>query len=92
MSLSNRYNAVLTAAEEERRRFNEACTKGARPTMETAFGYYIVTFVSNEWWYSTTAGRSFCGCNDRTWADLMAQVGLDRHPLFAAHAVAPATR
>lgn len=90
MSLSDRYHAVLTAAEEERRRFNEACSKGARPTIQTAFGPYTVTAVSGDWWYSTTAGRSFCGCNDSQWANLMDQVHLERHPLFAVHTARPA--
>jgi hypothetical protein len=82
-TVGERYKQVMVACEEERRRFREAIGKGAKPILKTAFGPYTVTGVSEDWWYSTTAGASFCGCNDHGWADMMKQAGVARHPLFA---------
>lgn len=66
------------------------------PVLHTAFGDYSVVHVSSDWWYSCVlAGhdprnvsyldrRSFVGCNDGTWADLLRQVGVSRHPRWTA--------
>lgn len=82
-TIGDRFAKVMVACEEERRRFREAIAKGAKPILKTAFGPYTVTGVSEEWWYSTAEGRSFCGCNDGSWSKLMKQAGVARHPLFA---------
>ena len=78
-----RFEAVMQAAQDERVRFNLAIQAGAEPILQTAFGPYTVTAVTRDWWYSTTANRSFGGCNDGAWADLLHQAGVARNPLFA---------
>lgn len=74
---------------EERRQFNLVVGRGVIITLVTAFGPYKVDYVDGEWWYhchriidgvvdAGSFSRSFCGCNDGTWADLMAQAGIER--------------
>ncbi len=77
-----RFEATMEAARDERERFNAAIQAGAEPILQTAFGPYRVTAVNRDWWYSTSAQRSFCGCNDGDWADLLHQAGVVRNPLF----------
>lgn len=81
--VGDRFGQVMVAMDEERRRFNEAISKGAKVILKTALGDYVVTGVTYDHWYSTTARHSFCGCNDHSWALCMKQAGLDRHPLFS---------
>lgn len=90
---NDRLYQVLLAMEDERQRFNHAIYEGGKVAiLHTAFGDYKVHGVDNEHWYHTVPAeqktkvygseRSFCGCNDGTWADLMKQVGEERNWLF----------
>lgn len=86
---AKRLQAVFAAAADERRRMNEALHNGAAVVIRTFCGEYRVTAVSDDWWYSSLPvsgsrdSRSWCGCNDGQWADMMRQAGIDRNPLFA---------
>jgi hypothetical protein len=87
-----RDEAVTAACHDEIDRFCEALRGGARAILDTFAGPYRVDGMSYEfWYYSHTAGerrndyntRSWCGCNDGTWAGLLRQAGVERNPLFA---------
>jgi len=82
--------AVRAALADEMTRFNQVAYQ-VLPVLHTAFGDYYVRSVNSEFWYMTQASktrsdsfsdRSFCGCNDGKWEDLLKQCGLSRHPLF----------
>lgn len=78
---------VREAAAEERARFNRATGAGARVVIPTAFGPYRVIRVREDWWYvcePATGGetRTFAGCNDGTWSDMLEQARVERAPLF----------
>ena len=86
------HQEMLAAAQSERVAFNLA-VQGAiqKPVIQTAFGPYEVLSVTREWDYHCRragskgpADRTFCGCNDGTWANLLAQVKAPRHPRWAA--------
>jgi hypothetical protein len=86
--------APVRAAADERERFNAACADGARPIISTWSGRHVVTEVSARWWYTAYPEgqqpdelntRRWLGRNDEVWADLLAQVGVERHPYFARH-------
>ena len=88
-----RSTRVTNAAADERARFNEACASGARPIITTHSGRWVVTHVSYDFWYTTYpeggnpedifGRRSWSGANDATWADLLRQAGVARHPHWA---------
>jgi len=86
-----RMKAVGEACQDEIGRFNQALSAGAKVIINTAFGMYRVHSVNHDFWYKTspfnqapsfTNQRSFCGCNDGQWADMMQQAGVLRNPLF----------
>lgn len=93
-----RAQAVRDAVTWEVQRFNSAVRDRAwdqMPVTHTAFGWYRVMAVSDDWWYTTGRAelatmpdassldrRSFAGCNDARWADLLRQVGVARHATF----------
>ena len=86
------FQALLAATADERTRFNAALANGATATLPTAFGPYTVDGVDADWWYhchpasanqNWANARSFAGCNDGAWADLLAQAGVARNPRFA---------
>lgn len=79
------FEAMMAASADERIRFNRAIANGARVILPTAFGPYRVTSVGQDWWYQTDALRSFAGCNDGCWADLLAQAGVARNPRWAKY-------
>lgn len=92
-----RADAVHAACMDERIRFNAAVKAGHVAILPTFAGDYEVISVSSDHWYTTVRvgetarssalnQRSWAGCNDGTWAMLMAAVGEKRHPLFAAFA------
>lgn len=87
-----RSEAVKAAVADEMTRFNAALADGKTAILPTAFGPYRVQSVNSEWWYccypaesksnNWLSQRSFAGCNDGDWADLLAQVGVARNPFF----------
>jgi len=80
------------AVDDELARFNVCVQEmGAPVILHTAFGDYVVDYVDADWWYHTHPvgqvkdsfnARSFCGCNNGTWASLMEQAGCSRNPRF----------
>lgn len=89
---SKRAKLVAAAVQDETQRLNQALESGALVILKTAFGPYVLEYVSVDLWYHThPAGqrrdnfnhRSFAGCNDGTWANLLKQAGVERNPLFA---------
>jgi hypothetical protein len=90
-----RSRAVSAAVEAEHVIFNAKVFQGAEAILHTAFGPYVVASVDRQWNYRTYPvgrgrnwldQRTFAGCNNDKWADLLRQVGVERHPLFAAYA------
>jgi hypothetical protein len=85
------HQALLAAADSERRAFSLAVQSAARkPILQTAFGEYEVLAVTPNWDYrcrpagsNGQSERTFCGCNDGDWASLLAQVNVSRHPRWA---------
>jgi hypothetical protein len=82
-----RADRISDACTDERRRFNAAIDAGADVSLPTFSGSYRMRYVDSQWWYHTDGnggfGQSWCGCNDGTWAGLLAQAGVARNPLFA---------
>jgi hypothetical protein len=82
---------VNEAAQEELNRMNESVQSGKTVLVKTFLGNYVLDYVDNDWWYHThpqgqTSSwmnqRSWCGCNDGDWAEMMKQAGLDRNYLW----------
>jgi hypothetical protein len=83
---SDRLQALKVKNSEDMTKFNAAIQAGAKPILKTAFGDYVVKYVDDAWWYHTYpvngspndpfSARSFAGCNDYAWADLLKQVGV----------------
>lgn len=75
------YENMMSAAEDERRRFNDAIKAGAWVVLKTHAGDYEVDYVDNDFWYHTKGfwSPSFAGSNDPTWADLLRQAGVARN-------------
>jgi len=87
-----RLQKVLVACSDERIRVNEAIAAGGYAEITTFCGVFTITSVNDDWWYMSypkgkqpgwANQRSWCGANDGTWANIMAQLGLKRHSLFA---------
>lgn len=87
-----RLEAFQDALSTERRLMNEAVANGAIVTVDTAFGPYVLSAVTNDHWYITHpadkrhdrfAQRSWCGCNDGEWAKMLAQAGIARQGINA---------
>lgn len=87
-----RHQVVGIAVADEKSRFNTALANGKAAILHTALGDYYVNSVNTDWWYSCRlhreksdwlTDRSFAGCNNGSWDDLMQQVGEARHPLFS---------
>lgn len=86
---SKTYREVMAAAADERTRFNQALANGAVAVLQsTFFGPYRVTSVDEDFWYHTYPmnqvpdqfnRRSFAGCNDGTWANLLEQAHVERN-------------
>ena len=83
---------IMEALRIEYSLFRQALENGIEVILPTAFGPYIVDGISPDHQYSshpqgsTTNDynhRTFYGCNDGAWADLLRQAGVERHPLFA---------
>ena len=75
--------ASNAAALDERKRMNAALAAGAVVYVKTC-AYRLVS-VTNDWWYITApvdggSERSWAGCNDGDWRDMMRQAGLERNP------------
>lgn len=80
---NDRLAQVLAAVADERSRFNKACKAGARPVLPTFVGPVVVTGVTPDFWFLNERGEArWAGANDQAWADLLAQAGVERHPLF----------
>lgn len=86
---------IMEALADEKARFNHEIASGTTIILQTTFGPYTVDGVDQDFWYHThIAGeerhnlnsRSFAGCNDGKWADLLRQAGVTRHPLFTKYA------
>lgn len=84
-----RMEKIREAMQDERARFNEKVLGGAVAILDTAFGLFEVDGVTPEFWFlthpkgeklSTWNRRSFAGCNNGSWADLLEQVDEPRHP------------
>ena len=83
-----RLAAVNEALHDERSRFNKAIDNGARVMLHTFNGDYLVAFITPQFEYFTPTsnggwGNHWAGCNDGTWADLLKQAGVKRHPMWA---------
>ena len=86
-----RLNQISAALADERARFNAAIyERGIEVVMDTAFGPYVVKSVDGRHDYHTYPAtgrrdeysrRTFCGCNDGCWADLLRQAGVERNPM-----------
>ncbi len=85
---------VREAVTDERIRVNGAIKATITVIIPTSFGPYQLDAVTAEYDYIThPAGqaknwmnqRTFAGCNDPTWAGIMRDAGLKRHPLFAEY-------
>ena len=81
---ADRHERVTEACASERKRFNAAIRPGYEPILQTFIGPQHVVRVTHDWWYQTREGRSWCGCNDGDWANMMAQLGLARDREFIA--------
>ncbi len=90
---AERLAKVTEALMVERMAVSQALSNGKKITLTTAFGEYELVRVSTDMWYGTYpvgqirnqfSHRSFAGCNDGQWADILKQAGVARHPLFAA--------
>ena len=88
---NTRLAQVKAALTDERYRFNLALSQGVKVILKTCFGDYQLIAVDPDHWYTTCrpnnsgdawGHRSFCGCNDGAWADLLRQANVTRHPLF----------
>lgn len=81
-----RRQQVLLALSDEFSRFNRAIESGKIVKLTTFSGQYTVKYVDSQFWYHTDGnggfGQSWAGCNNFVWADLLAQAGIDRNPLF----------
>lgn len=92
-----RLQACTEALRDERGRLNLALRDGAVVTVPNGFGivYRLAVVDQSHWYHCAPVGadgtvshdplrtRSFAGCNDGTWAGLLAAAGVARHPLFA---------
>ena len=88
---AERHQLMMAAARDERSRFNAALASGKMATLQTAFGPFEVTAVDDNFWFTTFpegrgrdqfSRRSFAGCNDGSWWDLLEQVGEPRAEFF----------
>ena len=80
------------AAADERARFNAALERGAVVIITTFAGRYVVTSVDDNFWYHSypegssprdwAGKRSWAGCNDGKWEDMLKQAGVERNPLW----------
>jgi len=86
-----RLRAISEAIQLEMVAVNEALQSGKIAVIETFCGRYILKSVSSDFWYYTYPegqkpdsfnSRSWAGCNDGTWEDIMKQLDLERHPLW----------
>ncbi len=81
-----RRQKVNNAVSDEFARFNRAIESGKTVLLPTFSGQYAVKYVDSNFWYHTDGnggfGQSWAGCNDGTWANLLAQAGVARNPLF----------
>jgi len=82
---------LFAATKIERAQVNGVLLSGKRAFITAAGSEYELDAVTDDWWYITHPKdqeanylnrRSWCGCNDDTWADIMKQLGLERHLLF----------
>lgn len=82
----DRLAACVAAVSDEQARFNKAIAAGAVVSLDTFNGPCQVRRVSADFWYHTDGnggyGRSWAGCNDWTWANLLAQAGVERNRLW----------
>lgn len=80
MTTKQATNPTFVAAAAERAAFNQAIAAGAKVTLTTFCGDYKVLCVTEDWWYITVSAngyqRTWAGCNDGTWANLLKQAGL----------------
>ena len=86
-----RYELVNQAVTEELARVNKRIADGAVAYVHTFCGDYQLDYVTREWWYITHPKgqsknglnqRSWAGCNDSDWADIMKQLGEARNEYF----------
>lgn len=83
-----RMEAVKAAVSDEMVRFNAAISRGAIARLSNGEQVASVGNYPYDWMYSCPKanggfGQTFYGANDGTWASLLAQAGVARHPLFA---------
>lgn len=88
---AGKHQRIMAAAKDERDRMNEAVHNGKEIIVKTFCGNYTLDYVTDDWWYHThpqgqTSNwmnqRSWCGCNDGDWAEMMKQAGLKRNHLW----------
>lgn len=90
-ALEERHRDVSRAIQLEMAVVNETIEKGGIAIIDTFCGPYQLDFINSDFWYITHPKgkqrdsfnrRSWAGCNDRTWEDILGQLGIERHPLF----------
>lgn len=78
---------IMEALRQEKEAFNRAIRNGAVIILDTAFGPYVVDSVNYDHDYHCHRqghpkdgwnSRSFMGCNDGKWADLLRQANVNR--------------
>ena len=88
---TQRLTLVREAVKDEHARVNQAVSQGKVALVHTFCGDHVLDSVDSEFWYHTHKvgqsntymnTRSWAGCNDGDWADIMRQLGLERNPLF----------
>ena len=58
------------------KKVNETIRQGKKIYIDTFLGKRQLAGVSGDFWYHTTDGRSWCGCNDSTWRSIKKQAGV----------------
>lgn len=86
------HEAMMAASKDERDRANAAIAAGGVAIIDTFVGSYRVTGVTSDWWYASHPAdkapdwantRSWAGCNDGQWADILRQLGVVRNARWA---------
>ena len=80
---AHRTLAIRAACVNEQTRMNQAISRGARVYITTFLGRRLLKRVTTDWQYHDAAGRSWAGCNDGDWANMMTQAELWRERIFS---------
>jgi hypothetical protein len=88
-----RLAVILIAIKDEITRFNQSAHKNPI-IIETAFGNHFVDGCTFEHWYQAYPQnvspnmynrRTFMGCNDCRWSDMLKKAGVQRNQLFSQY-------